>query len=89
MTAHRLVPVVIAVIAAGVALLVAQDCDSADWLQAVTGLGAPVVAGAGAGLAAARASPRLGVPIGIGVGFAVAVVTLLGSLLVWVGECSR
>jgi peptidoglycan/LPS O-acetylase OafA/YrhL len=82
-------PLGISISALGLGLLVAQNCDAADWQQALMLLAAPPIAGAGAGLMVIWASPRYRVPIAVGVALLVAAATLLAVIFVWGGECSR
>jgi hypothetical protein len=82
-------PVGLSISAAGLALLVAPNCDAPDWQQAFMLLAAPPIAGAGVGLQAAWALRSHRVPIGVGVALLVAAGTLFAIIFVWGGECSR
>jgi hypothetical protein len=82
-------PVGLSISVVGLALLVAQNCDAADWQQALMLLAAPPIAGAGVGLTVIWASPRYRVPIAVGLALLVAAASLLAVIFVWGGECSR
>jgi len=82
-------PIGVSVSAVGLALLVAHNCDAADWQQTLMLLAAPPIAGAGVGLMLIWALPRYRVPIAVGVALLVAAATLFAVVVVWAGECSR
>lgn len=74
--------------ATAVGLVVATNCDAADWQQAAMLSVLPLVAAVGAGFATSAArrtkGRRLSVVVGVGVGAA----TWFASVLPWIGTCS-
>ena len=82
-------PVGLSISAVGLALLVAANCDAADWQQGLMVFAAPPTAGAGVGLTVMWTSWRLRVPVALAVGFLVASATFFAVIIVWGGECSR
>jgi len=80
-------PLGLSICAAGLALLVAPNCDAPDWQQLLMLLAAPPIAGAGVGLMVVLTSWRLRVPIALGVAFLLATATFFAVIVVWGGEC--
>ena len=78
----------VSVVALILGVLIARDCDAADWQQFVMLFVLPVVAGGGIGVKVSASSTDR-VSLDVGLALAVAIVAALAFIALWGGECSR
>ena len=75
--------------ALALALLIANDCDAADWQQGLMLTVLPVVSGASLGLAVALSKERARrAGVGVAIGLLATALSWLLVLVLWVGRCS-
>jgi hypothetical protein len=83
-----LLAVALSISATAFGLVIAANCDAADWQQAAMLTVLPLLAAVGAGFATSAArrmrGHRLSVALGLGVGAA----TWFASFLLWIATCS-
>jgi hypothetical protein len=78
----------LSVLAVGIGLVTAADCNAADWQQAAMLTVLPFVAAVGSGLATSAARRTKGHHLSVAVGLGVGAATWFGSALLWIGTCS-